>query len=109
MKKRCVFLVNANVTQHIFRTYRFAVLGMSLSNLLDINQPQDLLRGLINTLSEYDQNKDDNDKPKMVCFNLLHYDQRPSGLAATSKATIQAKNDETTRGRLYGIHRLLIS
>ncbi|KAF5386681.1 hypothetical protein D9615_001917 [Tricholomella constricta] len=47
------------------RTYRFAILGMSLSNLLDINQPQDLLRGLMNTLSEYDQNKDDNDKSKM--------------------------------------------
>ncbi|KAF8061610.1 hypothetical protein FPV67DRAFT_287836 [Lyophyllum atratum] len=47
------------------RTYRFAILGMSLSNLLDINQPQDLLRGLINTISEYDQNRDDSDKSKM--------------------------------------------
>ncbi|KAG5647181.1 hypothetical protein DXG03_001140 [Asterophora parasitica] len=47
------------------RTHRFAILGMSLSNLLDINQPQDLLRGLMNTVSEYDQNKDDNDKSKM--------------------------------------------
>ncbi|KAF9466276.1 hypothetical protein BDZ94DRAFT_208396 [Collybia nuda] len=50
------------------RTYRFAILGMSLSNLLDINQPQDLLRGLINTITEYDQNKDDSDKPKMRLF-----------------------------------------
>lgn len=40
---------------------------MSLSNLLDIHQPQDLLRGLINTLTEYDQSKEDSDKPKMVC------------------------------------------
>ncbi|KAG6861638.1 hypothetical protein C0995_013640 [Termitomyces sp. Mi166 len=47
------------------RTTRFAVLGMSLSNLLDINSPQDLLRGLIQTISEYDQNKDDGDKSKM--------------------------------------------
>ncbi|KAG5639506.1 hypothetical protein H0H81_000651 [Sphagnurus paluster] len=47
------------------RTTRFAILGMSLSNLLDINQPQDLLRGLINTVNEYDQNKDENDKSKM--------------------------------------------
>jgi len=39
---------------------------MSLSNLLDINQPQDLLRGLLNTIVEYDQNKDDGDKPKIV-------------------------------------------
>ncbi|KAG6865623.1 hypothetical protein C0991_000910 [Blastosporella zonata] len=47
------------------RTNRFAVLGMSLSNLLDINQPQDLLRGLMNTISEYDIIKDDGDKSKM--------------------------------------------
>jgi hypothetical protein len=47
-------------------TYRFAILGMSLSNLLDISQPQDLLRGLSNTLSEYDQSKEDSDKPKIV-------------------------------------------
>ncbi|KAG5732738.1 hypothetical protein E4T56_gene16731 [Termitomyces sp. T112] len=46
------------------RTTRFAILGMSLSNLLDINSPQDLLRGLIHTISEYDQNKDDVEKPK---------------------------------------------
>ncbi|KAG6829856.1 hypothetical protein H0H92_003299 [Tricholoma furcatifolium] len=47
------------------RTTRFAILGMSLSNLLDINQPQDLLRGLMNTMTEYDQTKDDGDKSKM--------------------------------------------
>ncbi|KAL0947503.1 hypothetical protein HGRIS_013603 [Hohenbuehelia grisea] len=50
------------------RTYRFAVLGMSLSNLLDIQQPQDLLRGLLNTLTEYEQAKEDSDKPKMRLF-----------------------------------------
>ena len=48
------------------RTKRFAILGMSLSNLLDIHQPQDLLRGLLNTLTEYDQSKEESDKPKMV-------------------------------------------
>lgn len=50
------------------RTKRFAILGMSLSNLLDINQPQDLLKGLLNTLTEYDQSKEESDKPKMVCW-----------------------------------------
>lgn len=39
---------------------------MSLSSLLEINNPQDLLRGLMNTMSEYDQTKEDTDKPKMV-------------------------------------------
>lgn len=41
------------------RTHRFAVLSMSLANLLDINAPQDLLRGVLNTLAEYDQSKVD--------------------------------------------------
>jgi hypothetical protein len=43
---------------------------MSLSNLLDINQPQDLLRGLMNTITEYEQSKDDSDKSKMVCLDI---------------------------------------
>jgi hypothetical protein len=53
------------------RTARFATLGMSLSSLLDIQQPQDLLRGLINTLTEYDQSKEESDKPRMVPFTSL--------------------------------------
>ncbi|KAF9009447.1 hypothetical protein BDQ17DRAFT_1235794, partial [Cyathus striatus] len=47
------------------RTHRFAILGLSLSTLLDINQPQDLLRGLLNTVTEFDQSKEESDKPKM--------------------------------------------
>ncbi|KAF7305148.1 hypothetical protein MKEN_01230000 [Mycena kentingensis (nom. inval.)] len=47
------------------RTYRFAILGMSLSNLLEITQPQDLLRALITTLQEYEAGKEDNEKSKM--------------------------------------------
>lgn len=50
------------------RTKRFAILGMSLSNLIDIHQPQDLLKGLLNVLTEYDQAKEENDKRKMVPF-----------------------------------------
>jgi hypothetical protein len=48
------------------RSLRFTMLGMSLSNLLDMNSPQDLLRGLTNIMNEYDQSKEDNDKSKMV-------------------------------------------
>jgi hypothetical protein len=50
------------------RTHRFGTLGMSLSNLLDLQNATDLLRGLIATLSEYDQTKEDTDKPKMRLF-----------------------------------------
>lgn len=39
---------------------------MSLSGLLDITQPQDLLKGLINTLQEYEQSREDSDKHKIV-------------------------------------------
>ncbi|KAJ3999234.1 hypothetical protein F5050DRAFT_1022571 [Lentinula boryana] len=47
------------------RTTRFLILGMSLANLLDVPQPQDFLRGLLNTLLEYDQAKEDTEKPKI--------------------------------------------
>ncbi|KAI6007832.1 hypothetical protein EDC04DRAFT_2871650 [Pisolithus marmoratus] len=50
------------------RTHRFAVLAMSLSNLLDIPQAQDYLRGLLNTMNEYDQAKEEPDKPKIRLF-----------------------------------------
>jgi hypothetical protein len=42
---------------------------MSLSNLLDIPQAHDYLRGLLNTMNEYDQakeKKEEPDKPKIV-------------------------------------------
>lgn len=50
------------------RTHRFAILAMSLSNLLDIPQAQDYLRGLLNTMNEYDQAKEEPDKPKIRLF-----------------------------------------
>jgi hypothetical protein len=58
--------------QLIFRTYRFAILGLSLSTLLDITQPQDLLRALLNAITEYDQAKEegDNKSSKMVTTAL---------------------------------------
>ncbi|THH21083.1 hypothetical protein EW146_g415 [Bondarzewia mesenterica] len=51
------------------RTSRFTVLSMSLSTLFDIHQPQDLLRGLLNMITEYEQAKEENEKPKMRLFN----------------------------------------
>ena len=42
------------------------MLGMSLSNLLDMNSPPDILRGLTNIMNEYDQSKEDNDRSRMV-------------------------------------------
>lgn len=67
MKRR--FTISHNFC-HTFnsanRSLRFAMLGMSLSNLLDMNSPPDLLRGLTNIMNEYDQSKEDNDKSKMV-------------------------------------------
>ena len=43
---------------------------MSLSNLLDIPQAHDYLRGLLNTMNEYDQAKEEPDKPKYV-LNII--------------------------------------
>ncbi|KAG9318183.1 hypothetical protein JVU11DRAFT_262 [Chiua virens] len=50
------------------RTHRFAILAMSLSNLLDIPQAYDYLRGLLNVMNEYDQAKEEPDKPKYRLF-----------------------------------------
>ena len=44
---------------------------MSLSSMFEIKDSFDLLKGLINILTEYEQIKDDPiDKPKMVCAIL---------------------------------------
>ncbi|PPQ67662.1 hypothetical protein CVT25_012690 [Psilocybe cyanescens] len=48
------------------RTNRFAILGLSLSTLLDINQPLDLLRGLMITITEYDQSKEEGDNKSRI-------------------------------------------
>lgn len=48
------------------RTYRFACLGMSLAHSFDVKEPQDFLRGLSNALNEFDQSKEDGERPKMV-------------------------------------------
>jgi len=69
----CEFLsVKQTIRQLIVSTYRFAILGLSLSTLLDITQPQDLLRALLNAITEYDQAKEENDNKssKMVTTAL---------------------------------------
>ncbi len=48
------------------RSNRFAILAMSLSSLFDILHPTDFLRSALNMLTEYEQAKEDNDRPKMV-------------------------------------------
>lgn len=52
------------------RTYRFAVLGMSLGNLIDVHQPSDLLRGLLGTLTEFDSWKED-ERPRAAMTRLF--------------------------------------
>lgn len=60
-----------NSRTNITRTYRFAVLGMSLSNLFDIQNASDLLKSLLNILNEYEQSKEETYKPKMVRHKAL--------------------------------------
>ena len=55
------------------RTARFTVLAMSLAALLDVAHPNDLLRGLLNTLSEWEQNKDEGDRQRLVSLYLRAY------------------------------------
>ena len=65
----------------MIRTSRFAVLGMSLSNVFDITNANDLMKGLLNILAEYEQSKDENYKPKMVRISTLQQDMLLTGIA----------------------------
>ncbi|KAG8855145.1 hypothetical protein FRB96_007183 [Tulasnella sp. 330] len=49
----------------LYSTYRWATLGMSLSNLFDITAPQDFLRTLLALMQEYEAVPEDTMKPKM--------------------------------------------
>ncbi|KAF9244234.1 hypothetical protein BU15DRAFT_42240 [Melanogaster broomeanus] len=60
-------------------THRFAILAMSLSNLLDIPQAHDYLRGLLNTMNEYDQAREEPDKPKIRLFRSKVAKRHPAG------------------------------
>ncbi|KAH8117620.1 hypothetical protein DFH11DRAFT_1504628 [Phellopilus nigrolimitatus] len=50
------------------RTISFAILGMSLSGIFDNTNANDLLKSLINILTEHEQSKEENYKPKMRFF-----------------------------------------
>ena len=39
---------------------------MSLAHSFDVKEPQDFLRGLQHTLNEFDQSKEEGERPKMV-------------------------------------------
>ncbi len=80
MKKRCVYGVCASGVHSVDHsprgsTTRFATLGMSLSTLFDIHHPPDLLRAIISTLQEYDQAKEDGERPinRMVRLASFHH------------------------------------
>lgn len=84
MKKRCgcriylFFTSQLKTLSLLHRTHRFAILAMSLSSIFDIQQPTDFLRSALNMLTEYEQAKEDNDRPKMVIsFPSLIYSTLP--------------------------------
>lgn len=67
---------------------------MSLANLLDIQQAPDLLRGLLNTLAEYET--EDGDKSKMVCFLQRIFPFLPVSIRFIA-AAIQVQTQTTNR------------
>ncbi|KAG8967648.1 hypothetical protein FRC05_001980 [Tulasnella sp. 425] len=68
------------------RTIRYAILGMSLSSLLDISQPQDYLASLLRLLQEFEAVPEDNAlKPKMR--NLFRGSKVPKRNAAGEYGT----------------------
>lgn len=66
---------------------------MSLSNLLDIPQVQDFLRGLMNTMNEYDQAREEPDRqPKIVSFYLITMGRSP---LTVGPAVVPVQSSET--------------
>lgn len=60
---------------------------MSLASSFDVKDPQDFLRGLSNALNEYDQNKDDGERLKMVGSFLFRSHLSDSGRLYMSRTT----------------------
>ena len=50
---------------------------MSLSGFFDNTNPSDLLKSLLNILTEYEQSKEENYKPKMVSKVYLTFLKNP--------------------------------
>ncbi|KAK7049407.1 hypothetical protein VNI00_006008 [Paramarasmius palmivorus] len=67
------------------RTHSFAILGLSLSNLLDIHQPHDLLRALLTLLVEYDSAK-----PEDLDRNRLRQTRRLFGVGNRKQSNKRA-------------------
>ena len=68
MKRRSVSHSNLRLylAEWQSRTLSFAILGMSLSSVFDNTSSTELLKSLLNILTEHEQSKDENYKPKMV-------------------------------------------
>ncbi|WAR63833.1 hypothetical protein PtB15_17B434 [Puccinia triticina] len=54
----------------VTRTTKFAIVGMSLSSLLDINNLQDFLKAMINLLYEFKCIPNNNFKPKISSLSV---------------------------------------
>ncbi|KAH9814580.1 hypothetical protein DFH28DRAFT_1082784 [Melampsora americana] len=77
------------------RTTRFAILGMSLSSLLDIMTFHDFLKGLLNLLLEYETIPDDILKPKMKGMFRQSKTPRKSSSAPDYPITLQESGESS--------------
>ncbi|KAH9484092.1 hypothetical protein JR316_0003572 [Psilocybe cubensis] len=78
------------------RTTRFAILGLSLSTLLDINQPLDLLRGLNIIITEYDQSKEEGDKSRMRIFKGKGLKRGTQGIPEFAGSYVDGSTDASS-------------
>lgn len=69
---------------------------MSLAHSFDVKDPHDFLRGLSNALNEYDQSKEEGDRPKMVFFHgLLCLERHRRGSSSAHCLGQVDQNDST--------------
>ena len=75
------------------------MLGMSLSSMFEVTDAFDLLKGLLNILSEYEQIKDDPiDKSKIVRGVIFSRGGVPSSLTLRSLSGYSGLNSTRSKG-----------
>ncbi|THH10003.1 hypothetical protein EW145_g1622 [Phellinidium pouzarii] len=75
------------------RTLSFAILGMSLSGIFDNTNANDLMKSLLNILTEHEQSKEENYKPKMRFFKSNKMPRRQTNAMNDYAMTVPEANE----------------
>ena len=78
---------------------------MSLAHSFDVKEPQDLLRGLLNALNEYETSKDEGERPKMVRQYLIFEGRASdSSMCSVLFSELAGRNDRQQEWQIIPRH-----